>query len=126
MIDQIRSNVTTAFTMLVFDFADLDGVNKAELQTKIKCPIAELFDKQKNADRAKRALKADFDTLLALYFNAYQTSQGFAHERLAQKLDEAESVFMRHLGKDKVRYLRLLISIAKLINEKPKGLLGAA
>lgn len=126
MIDKIRSLNTTAFTMLVFEFADLDGVNKASIEEKIRCPLVELFDKQKNADRAKKILKADFEKAVALYFNNYQTSTGFNFERLSRKLDESEKVFLRHLGKDKVSYLRLLISIAKLIQEKPRGLLGVA
>jgi hypothetical protein len=126
MSDQLRSLNTTAFTMLVFEFADLEGVNKAELEEKMRCPVVELFDKQKNADRAKRLLKSDFDKAVAIYFNNYQTSTGFAFDRLAKKLDECNKIFVRHLGKDKVSYLRLLINIAKLIQEKPKGLLGVA
>lgn len=127
MIEQIRTINTTTYTMLVFDFADLEGVNKAKLESQIKHPLVELFDKQKNADRAKKILKADFEKLVALYLNDYQTSQGFAFERLSKKLDENEKVFLRHIGKDKVKLLRLLISIARLTQEKPtRGLLGVA
>lgn len=126
MTDQLRSLNTTAFTMLVFDFADLEGVNKTKLEEQIKHPLVELFDKQKNADRARKVLKADFQKLVALYFNTYQTPQGFAFDRLSKKLDASGPVFERHLGKDKVKYLRLLISTARIIQEKPKGLLGVA
>lgn len=127
MIDEIRANISTSYTLLIFDFADLEGVNKVKLEAQLKHPLVELFDKQKNADRAKKNLKADFRKLVALYFNEYQNATGFDFSRLQKKLDENESVFIRHLGKDKVRYVRLLISQAKIIQEKqPRGLLGVA
>jgi hypothetical protein len=125
VIEKLRSLTSTQFTMFVFNLADLEGANKAEIERKIQVSLESVFDRQKPADRAKRVLKTDFQKLLALYFHQYQTQTGFAHERLAKKLDECEKVFLRHLGKDKVQYLRLLIAIAKLIQEKPKGLLVA-
>lgn len=124
MIDQIRSHVTTAYTMLIFDFADLEGVNKAKILETIRCPLVELFDKQKNADRAKRLLKADFNKAVALFFHDYQSSTGFDYDRLAKKLDQNQKVFERHLGKPNIRYLRLLITFAGLAQEKKqRGLL---
>lgn len=127
MIDQLRAHLSTSYTLLIFDFADLEGVNKTELEGQIKHPLVELFDKQKNADRAKKNLKDDFRKLVALYFNEYQNATGFNFSGLQKKLEENESVFVRHLGKDKVRLIRLLISLAKLVQEKqPRGLLGVA
>jgi len=125
MIDELRSLSTTQFVMLVFEFSDPEDINKTQIEERIKCPLVELFDKQRNADRAKRALKSDFDKAVSLYFNSYQTSTGFAFDKLDEKLDEHGPIFIRHLGKDLVRYLRLLISIARLTKEKPKGLLVA-
>jgi hypothetical protein len=125
VIDKLRSLLSTQYTIFIFTLADLEGANKAEIERKIQIAISDVFDRQKPADRAKRVLKADFQKLLALYFNQYQTSSGFAHERLAKKLDECEKVFLRHLGKDKLNYLRFLISVARIIHDKPKGLLAA-
>lgn len=126
MTDELRSLNTTAFITFVFGFADLEGVNRVRLEEKLKIPLAELFDKQKHADKAKRSLKGEFDTAVALYFHDYLTTTGFAADRLSLKLDASGPVFERHLGKDQVRYLRHLISTAKIIQEKPKGLLGVA
>lgn len=127
MIEEVRTITTTGFTMFVFDFADLEGVNRDKLETRIKCKVEDVFDQQRNADRAKRVLKEDFRKLLALYFHAYQTSDGFDHGRLGLKLDEKYKVFERHLGKDKLRFVRLLIQLAQATKGKPRrGLLGAA
>jgi hypothetical protein len=124
--DLIRKDLNDKFTELVFDFADLEGINPKAIEEQIKCPLVELFDKQKNADKAKKALKADFNKAVALYLAAYQTSSRIDFSALSKKLDECEKIFMRHLGKDTLRYLRLLTDFSKYIKEKPKGLLGAA
>lgn len=127
MTDELRSLNTTAYISLVFSYADLEGVNRVKLEERLKFPIAELFDRQKNADRAKRSLKSDFDKVVALFFHDFLTKTGFAADDLGRKLDASGPVFERHLGKDQVRYLRHLISAAKIIQEKrPKGLLGVA
>lgn len=127
MIDALRSLATTEFTMLIFDHADLEGVNKREILEKIKCPLVELFDRQKNADRAKKVLKAEFSKAVALFLHGYLTSTGFDFSGLSKKIEEHHGIFERHLGKDQVRYLRLLINVARLSEEKPKrGLLGVA
>jgi hypothetical protein len=115
--------------MLVFDFADPDGLNKTEIEECARCPIVELFDKQRSADRAKKWLKQDFEKALAVYFCQFQTHSGFDFKKLKAKLDSSEKVFLRHLGKDKVLYLRLLISFAEALAEpapKPRGLLFEA
>ena len=121
--ERIRSQITTAYTMLVFDFADPEGINKAEIESYARCPLLELFDKQKSADRVKKHMKADFPKALSVYFNQFQSRSGFDCEKLKLKLDGSEKVFLRHLGKDKVLYLKLLIFIAEALAEKPKGLL---
>lgn len=133
MTDQINSHITTAYTMLVFDFADPEGANKTQIEEHARCPIVELFDKQKSADRAKRFMKDDFKTALAVYFGQFQTTTGFDHKALKAKLDAHERVFLRHLGKERVQYIRLLISVAELLAEnaqprilKPRGLLFEA
>lgn len=121
--DKIRTQVTTAYTMLIFDFADPQGLNKSEIEQHGRCPLVELFDKQKSADRVKKHMKADFSKALSLYFNQFQTTSGFDCLKLKEKLDGSEKVFLRHLGKDKVLYIRLLIFIAEALQEKPRGLL---
>ena len=126
MIDQLRALNNTAYITLVFGFADLEGVNRLKIETQLKLPLSELFDRQKNADRAKRTLKGDFNKAVALYFHDFLSPTGFSAERLSQKLDASGPVFERHLGQDKVKYLRHLISTQRIIQEKPKGLLGVA
>jgi hypothetical protein len=124
--DSIRKELGDAYSALIFDYSDLEGLNPKALEEQMKCPLVELFDKQKNADKAKKVLKADFNKAVALYLATYQASSRIDFARLREKLDECEKVFLRHLGKDTLRYLRLLTDFSRHIKEKPKGLLGAA
>ena len=127
--EKLNSFVTTSYSMLVYGFHDPDGLNKNDIEERARCPIVELFDKQRSADRAKKWLKEDFEKALAVYFCQFQTHSGFDFKGLKSKLDASEKVFLRHLGKDKVLYLRLLISFAEALSEpapKPRGLLFEA
>lgn len=123
---EIRELVKGQFDGIVFDLADLEKANAAELTKKLSVPLEALFDRQKPADRARSSLKGDFKKLMALYLMSFEQSGRIDFDRLAQKLDGSEALFLRHFGKDRVRMLRFLIHLAFLAKEKPKGLLGAA
>lgn len=122
-MDRVRSKTVNAYTMLVFDYADPEGINKAEIESRIQCPICDLFDKQKSVDRAKKVLKGDFNKCLALYFNQFQNSNGFDGPALKTKLEKFDKNFIRHLGKDRFNFLSFLCQLMIELEVKPRGLL---
>lgn len=112
--------------MFIFDFGDPGEVDKSKIEEQIKCPLTEIFNSQKTIDRAKKMLgKQGFNELLAVYFSQFQSQDGFKFKILGEELDKNKKVFLRHLGKDKMNYLSLIISTRKAIETK-KGLLGVA
>ena len=127
MIDKIKSNLTNSYLMFIFDFADSSQVNKDELLKRIECPLLEIFKTQKNADKTKKVLgKNGFGKALFVYFNEFQSQDGIDFNRLEKEIAQNRKVFLRHLGKDKVNYLTLLISIDNSLEKPKKGLLGVA
>lgn len=127
MNDKAKSTLTTAYLMFTFEFADPSTVNVEALKDKVG-PL-DVFQSQRSADKAKQVLgKKDFAKLLSLYFAKFQTSDGFDYTRLEQELMTHKQIFERHLGRDRMRFLNLLISTMKsLESDKPKrGLLGVA
>lgn len=127
MIDKVKSNLTNYYLMFVFDFGDPADCNKAELAQKIGCPIVEVFKSQRTADKAKKVLgKKGFGEMLVCYFSAFQSQDGVKFKELEKELASNRKVFLRHLGKDKVNYLNLMISVSGSIEEKKRGLLGVA
>lgn len=125
MNEQIKSNLTTAYLMFVFDFAD-PSFDKGPLLEKLGVDLAELFDKQKSVDHAKKEMsKDDFQKILSLYFNQFQSGDGLAHSQLADKLEAHKANFQRHLGKDKLAYLGLILKLMKTLEVKKRGLLAA-
>ncbi len=119
MSDKIKSNITTSYMLFVFDFADPSSVDKSNIEQEIKCPVAEVFSSQKKTDHAKKALgKVGFDKMLSVYFAHFQTQDGFNHQKLDEELRKNKKVFLRHLGKDKVNYLTLLISTMSALPKK--------
>jgi hypothetical protein len=126
MIDKIKSNLTNHYLMFVFDFADPTSVNAKEIAEFIGCPIVEMFKSQRTADKSKKVLgRAGFGKALVCYFNEFQGRDGVDFKRLEQELTENRKVFLRHLGKDKVNYLTLLISVNESIEPKRRGLLAS-
>lgn len=94
--------------------------DKAVLE-KIYCPLEELFDRQANVDRAKKAL---FKPMLGQLFKLY-LSQIDLHT-LSDKMNVHRSHFVRGLGRDRFNHLKLLVRL-KIIDQdkKPrKGLLA--
>lgn len=125
MIDKIKSNLTNSYLMFVFEFADPSTVNEQELSAFIGCPVIEIFKSQRAADRSKKVLgKASFGKALVCYFGQFQSSDGVDFRRLGHELTKNRKVFLRHLGKDKVNYLSLLIKINESIEPQRRGLLA--
>lgn len=126
MLDQIKSNLTNSYLMFVFDFASPESVDKQALCQALGCPVIEVFKSQRKADLSKKALgRVEFSKVLMLYFDQFQSHDGIDFRRLDKELAENRKVFIRHLGKDKVNYLSLLIKINEAIEPKRKGLLAA-
>lgn len=126
MIDKIKSNLTTSYMLFVFDFGDPSTADKTRIECDIKCPLVELFHSQRTVDKAKKQLgREGFNNLLAAYFSQFQSADGFQFKTLDEELNKNKKVFIRHLGRDKMNYLNLIISTRKAIEIK-KGLLGVA
>lgn len=126
MIDQIKSNLTNCYLMFVFDFADPSSVNSKELCDFMGCPVMEIFKSQRQADKSKKLLgKAGFGKALVCYFNEFQSHDGVNFKALERELNANRKVFLRHLGKDKVNFLNLLIKINEAIEPQKRGLLSA-
>ncbi len=124
MSDKIKSSITTSYMLFIFDFADPSSVDKSNIEKQIECPVMEVFDSQKKTDSAKTLLgKEGFNKMLSVYFSNYQTQDGFDFSRLANEIKKNKKVFLRHLGKEKLLYLTLLISIMDALSEPRKGLL---
>lgn len=126
MIEQIKSNLTNHYLMFVFEFAAPESVNKDELTMELGCPVIDIFKSQRKADLSKKSLgRQKFGKVLMLYFDQFQSHDGIDFKRLEQELTQNRKVFLRHLGKDKVNYLSLLIKIADTLEPKRRGLLSA-
>lgn len=127
MIDKVKSSLTNSYLMFIFDFADPMSVNKNELSESIGFDPLELFNSQKQADRAKKVLgKMGFSKALVCYFGRFQSQEGIDFKALEKELNKHRKVFIRHLGKDKINYLNLLIQISNSCEQRRKGLLGVA
>lgn len=125
MTDKIKSNLTNSYLMFVFDFGDPAHCDKAALAQAIGCPIIEVFKSQRTADKAKKVLgKRGFGEMLVCYFSAFQSQDGVKFKELERELITNRKVFLRHLGKDKVNYLNLMISVSGSIEPAKRGLLG--
>ncbi len=122
----IKSNLTNAYMMFVMDLADLSVCDQKQIEKDIKGKVSELFDTQPNGDRAKRYLKAQFGRVLALYFNAFNGSDGLNYVRLSHEMTKNRKHMLRHLGKDKFSYLTLITQLMASVDDKSKkGLLFA-
>lgn len=121
MNDKIKTQLTTAYMMFVFDFADPSLV-----ELDLSFEIATLFDTQKLADKTKKIFGRDgFKKILSLYFNQYQTGIGLDVDSLSDSLVRNKKTLTRHLGKDKVTFLALIVTLMRsLDHQAPKrGLL---
>lgn len=120
-VEKIKTHLTTAYMMFVFDFHDPSSVD-----LEINFDIALLFDNQKSADSAKKLWgKNGFKKLLSLYFNRYQTGHGLDVDALSETVTRNKKVLLRHLGKDKVAFLVLIVTLFRAMdfNAPKRGLL---
>lgn len=127
MNDKIKSQLTTAYMMFIFDFHNPLDVNQSALEERMPCKINEVFSSQRNSDRSKRKLQDDFPKALSLYFKQYQTIDGVNVIALNEAMDVNNRTMQRHLGKDKMVHLRLIVNLIRALDEKPrlkKGLLS--
>ncbi len=121
MNDKIRSAINTAYMLFVFEFADPTSVT---LETKNPLVV---FDSQKSADKMKKELGKDgFRKFLSLYFSSFQSPRGLDFRKLDHEITKNKKVLLRHLGKDKMTYLSLVVSVLKAVEEPRRGLLGVA
>jgi hypothetical protein len=125
MTEQIKANLTNCYLMFIFEFADPANVDKAQVQSAIDCPVIDIFKSQRQADLSKKILgKVGFGKAVMLYFDQFQSHDGIDFDSLEKELTQHRKVFLRHLGKDKVNYLNLLIKINGSIEPKRRGLLA--
>lgn len=126
MIDKIKSSLNTSYMLFCFEMGDSSSIDKETLVKSIGCPLDEIFDSQKQCDLAKSKLgKSEFQKILSLYFASFQTGDGLDVSGLDAELKANKAVMLRHLGKDKMAYLQLIIATFKSANEieRRKGLL---
>lgn len=127
MIEQIKSSLTNAFMMFILEFADPSAVDRQSIEAEMKCSIEEVFSTQKACDRAKRLLKGNFNKMLALYFNQFNSRYGLNWSQLEAELAKNKKHLLRHLGKDKVQYVQLIAALMKQADggKVKKGLLAS-
>lgn len=126
MNDKLKSQITTAYMMFIFDFHDPLDIDKAELEKRMPCTIEDLFLNQRKYDRCKRRLEKDINKALSLYFSRFQNQSGVDHASLAKELNANGALLSRQLGNDKVNYLKLITGLLKALEPTPikKGLLS--
>lgn len=125
MIDQIKSQLITAYILFVNDFGDTSGIDKSDIEKRIHCKIEDMFKRQRLADLSKKRLGDDFPKALALFFGRFLSADGFDHVALSRALVTCEKALALHVRKDSIRYLKLLASVMALVDDKPKGLLAS-
>ena len=126
MIEKIKSSLNTSYMLFCFEMGDPSSINKESLVKSLSFPLDEIFDSQKKCDQAKSKLgKSEFQKVLSLYFASFQSSDGLDINGLESEIKANKPVMLRHLGKDKLAFLQLILSTFKATNEieKRKGLL---
>lgn len=126
MSEKIKSSLNTSYMLFCFEMGDPSSFNKESLLKTLVFPLDEIFDSQKKCDQAKSKLgKSEFQKVLSLYFSSFQSSDGLDVKGLEAELKQNKPVMLRHLGKDKMAYLQLILSTFKAANEveRRKGLL---
>lgn len=119
--DRIRAILANSYMMFVFDFAD-----PTQVKLEYDRSLDDLFGSQKSADRAKKILgKEGFKKAVAVYFSKFQNARGVNYDGLDEHIKKSKKVIVRHLGKDKVQLLELIIMVSRSIEDR-KGLLGMA
>jgi hypothetical protein len=131
MTDKAQSILTAGMAMLPYKFFDLEDAlrTKSELESRFEIEVPALFHSQRKLDKIKNSGRRNFHALCALYFSSFNGPRGFDLSRLENDLLKHKSVMERHLGKEFLFTLDLLVKVQKEIEPKqaaPRGLLQRA
>jgi hypothetical protein len=122
MTNPIKSVITTCYSNFISDFSDPLKVDKDALEKDIGCAVKDAFKSQNTADKARTVLGKDrFKDLISLYLNNFYMNDGIDLSGLSNVVES--KVMVRHLGKDKLNVLNLIIKLSRLTEEKKAGLL---
>ncbi len=122
-MEKIKSHLTTAYLMFVFEFADPSSV---KLKQDLDIDIGRLFDSQRKFDFIKRKIgREELKKAIGLHLGKFQSSSGLDHDALLLALAKNRGVYTRYLGKDKVTLLKLIASLLKDLAPPKRGLLSA-
>lgn len=124
MSDRIKSLANNAYLMFIFDFADPSMIDKEKI---LPDQLAkELFSSQKIADKVKRHLKNDFNQALSIYFNQFNKGGRVDIEALENAMLAGKKTMLRHLGKERLNCLNLIVSLLREVDKSypKKGLLA--
>lgn len=129
MTERIKRNLERAFSDFVKDFADPKTLVKQVVEDKIKCKIEDVFNSQKSIDYAKSVYgKKGLNVVIGLYLSQFQGKLGLNYLALDTALKRNSKHILRHLGPDKLQFLKLMVMLYGDIHdqkEKP-GLLYAS
>lgn len=128
-MNKIKASLEKAFSDFTKDFADHKVLAKHVVEEKIKCKILDVFSSQKSIDYAKSVYgKKGLNSVIALYLSQFQGKLGINYHALDTELKRNCKHIQRHLGPDKLQFLKLLVMLLRDIDaqkEKP-GLLYAS
>ncbi len=116
MSQKIKDGLTTSYMLFVFDFGDPAAVDREAVEKQIGISLGHIFDTRPGCHRAVQRLgKAKFKKVMALYFMDFKKKDNVDGEKLAVKIERGREMMKRHLGKDVLLYLDLLIKMANAI-----------
>ena len=105
----MNKSLEKAYQDFVKDFADPSSIVKSVVEDKIKCKIEDVFNSQKQIDYAKSVYgKKGLKTVIALYLDHFQGKTGLNAHALDFALKKNGKHILRHLGPDKVQFLKLM------------------
>ncbi len=121
---KIKDGLTTSYMLFVFDFGDPAAVDREAVEKQIGLPIAKIFDTKPGYHRTIQRLgRTKFNKVMALYFSDLRTKEGIDADKLGERMAKGQEMLKRHLGKEVMIYLSLLLSVSRAISEKRQGLL---
>lgn len=128
MTDKALSVLNAGLAMLPYKFFDLEDAmrTKSELESRFDIQVPALFHSQRKLDKIKSSGRRHFNALLALYFSHFNGPRGFDCAALERDVLKHKAVMERHLSKETLFLLELLIKTQKEIAPKkpaPQGLL---
>lgn len=142
MNDKIQSQITTYFMHFVEAYAPLDRIDRSKAEWAIGMPISEMFTKlqanlakgnaRKNFPGTKKGDIRGYDQAISIYFRNFLTGDTIDFAALKRALEKNHDNFILHIGKHRLHYLQLLVSLNDSLIEQeqsriqsPRGLLFA-